>query len=255
MTWTDEMRGQFAAYVPGHTEGEIRAHFLDAWGVGLTESQIGNAKHALGVRSGTHGGRFEPGHEPANKGRTWDEFMPPESQERSRATQFRRGQMPHNGHQPLGSERVSKDGYVEVKVAARKRDPRSAHDNWVPKHRLAWERANGRPVPDGSIVVFADHDRENFAPENLVLMTRSEHAVVCHEHIEYHDRETCETAVVLARLMHKTYAATCHERICAACGATFRPEQPNQRRCRACIDAGRTVPRKRTTTHRGDEKA
>jgi len=198
--WTPERDGFMRAFVPGHTEPEIRAAFEERFGVELTVSQVANRKHALGVRSGTHGGRFEPGHESANKGRTWDEFMSPESQERSRATQFRPGLMPHNGHQPLGTERVSKDGYVEVKVARRKRDPRSAHDNWVPKHRLVWEQANGRPVPDGSVVVFADHDRGNFDPDNLVLMTLAEHGILSAHGPGYADRDTCLAARQCARL-------------------------------------------------------
>lgn len=59
MRWTDDMLGFMRDYVPGHTEGEIRAAFRERFGIVLTDSQIGNAKTRLGVRSGTCGGKVE----------------------------------------------------------------------------------------------------------------------------------------------------------------------------------------------------
>ncbi len=207
VSWTPERAEWFRGFVPGHTEREISAEHERVFGVPLTESQIGNAKIRLGVRSGTHGGRFEKGHTPANKGRTWDEVMPPESQERCRATQFKKGELPPNAHQPLGTERTDRDGYVWVKVAHRKTDPRSAHDNWVCKHRMAWEQANGRPVPKGCMVVFLDGDRTNFSPDNLALETHAEHAVIARHHIPYHDYESHEVARAIARMKSAKHAA------------------------------------------------
>lgn len=248
--WTPERDGFMRAFVPGHTEAEIRTAFAERFGVELTVSQVANRKHALGVRSGTHGGRFERGH----AGGFIDEEHKAAFLEAGRRTRFRKGQVPAN-LVPVGSERVSK-GYVWVKVREHY-DPDGHNDwrdLWVPKHRHVWELRHG-PLPDGSMVVFADHDNRNFDPENLVAMTKAQHSTICHQHIPYHDAESLRTAMAMTDLAHATFAAECRERTCLACGRRFVAEQPNQRRCRECIDAGRTAPRKRVTTHRGDDQA
>ena len=104
MKWTAERVAWFVKYVPGHSEREISAEHERLFGVPLSESQIGNAKSRFHVKSGTHGGRFVKGQKSWNKGRHWSDFMPPESQERSRATCFKRGNLPHNAlRNPIGT--------------------------------------------------------------------------------------------------------------------------------------------------------
>lgn len=234
--WTEDERTHLQEFAPGHSCAEIREEWRERYGVDLSRSQVKNAQSRFHARSCTVGGRFENGRVPGNKGLKWDDFMPPESQARCRATCFRPGNMPSNGHQPLGTERVEPDGYVLVKTAMRKTDPRSAHDNWAYKHRMVWEQANGRKVPDGSMVVFADGDKSNFDPDNLVCMTRAVHAVICHQHIWYHDRDSCESAILVARLKHRINEVACRQRACKSCGKTFEPEHPRQVRCLECID-------------------
>lgn len=202
LRWTDGMRSFFREAVPGRSEAEIADLFEAEFGIRLRRPQVRSAKAALGIGSGTHGGRFRPGHVPANKGRSWDDLgISEDAMERMRSTQFKPGSMPWNGASiPLGAERTGRDGYTWVKVAERKRDPASAHDNWVPKHRIVWEEANGRPVPDGCIVVFLDGDRSNFDPGNLAIETRAEHAVIARNGIAYRDAATHEAARAIARL-------------------------------------------------------
>jgi len=157
------------AFVPGHTETEIRAAFAERFGVELSVSQVADRKHALGVRSGTHGGRFVKGQ---HAGVPMDERHRAAFLDSGRRTRFRKGQVPAN-LVPVGSERVSK-GYVWVKVREHY-DPDGHNDwrdLWVPKHRHVWELGHG-PLPAGSMVVFADHDTRNFDPGNLVAMTKA----------------------------------------------------------------------------------
>lgn len=225
--------------IPGHQESEIRTAFAERFGIVLTESQIGNRKHTLGIKSGTHGGRFKDGTAPNNKGKRWKDFMPTESQERCRATQFEKGAFPHNTA-PLGAERVTKDGYIEVKVAMSP-SGRKSHDNWVAKHRLVWERTHGQPVPDGCIVVFADGDKSNFDPDNLVLETRAQHCAITAHRIDYADAETHATACAIAELSLAIGKASKHERKCKMCGRAFRPRFSRQRTCDICL--GRTTER------------
>lgn len=222
------------SYIPGHTEGEIIGAFRERFGLTLTNAQVGNAKQRLGIRSGTTGGRFRPGNVPVNKGRTWDEMgIPEECQERMRRGQFKRGHLPWTTR-PFGEERMTRDGYVEVHVAQRRSE--RANDQWVLKQRLVWERANGRKLAPDEMVVFADGDKTNFDPNNLVAVTRAEHAVINTQGIPYADRATLETAVNIARLKLGISAAERRPRTCRACGQTFTPRFARQRTCDACLE-------------------
>ena len=227
-------------YVPGHQEREIANAFEREFGIRLTRAQVKNAKTRLGVASGTHGGCFWPGHVPANRGRTWDEMgVPEESRERMRTGQFRPGQLPRNARDlPVGSERVNRDGYVEVKVEERPSGGGPAHDNWRPKAHIVWETANGRALRPGEVVVFADGDRSNLDPGNLVAMTRAEHNVIVTRGIPYADRATCETAIRIARVKMAASRASMRPRRCRRCGREFSPRYGHQRTCDAWLGRG-----------------
>jgi hypothetical protein len=110
--------------------------------------------------------RFVKGQEPPNKGKRIEEFMSKEGIERSSRTRFQPGQLPHNT-QPVVHERVSKDGYIYIKV--------SMTEKMVLKHRYVWEQANG-PVPDGHCVAFRDGNRQNCELSNLYLLSRGDNA-------------------------------------------------------------------------------
>ena len=202
--WTDERREWFVVFVPGHTEREISAEHERLFGFPLRESQIGNAKAKFGVKSGTHGGRFEKGNVPANKGRPWSEWMPPESAECARRTQFKPGQL--NGiskeldHGRLG-ERVTKDGYREIRVDPRKQP--HTMSSWIPLGAFNWMRANGRDWPDGCRCVHADGNQQNDDAGNIVPVPAELWPLVNGANpsaIPWHDRESLELAVMSARV-------------------------------------------------------
>jgi hypothetical protein len=233
--WTDEKRAWFRSFVPGHTESEISAEHERIYGTPLTRGQVKSMKGNLGVRSGTHGGRFEKGHESWNKGKTWDEIMPTESQERSRRTCFAKGNMPHNAEgKPLGCERVDCDGYTWVKVAERPSRP-DCNDNWKQKSWLVWEEANGRPVPPDTNIVFANGDKSDFRPENLVAVPRALWAVIARNGWGFHDAPSLRSCMLLAELKAKINAAELSPRECRRCGAEFAPRNKGQRTCDACL--------------------
>lgn len=83
-------------------------------------------------------------------------------------TSFPKGNQPAN-HRPIGSERLSKDGYIEVKIA----EPRK----WCGKHRVEWEKHHG-PIPKGHIVIFVDGNPLHWQIENLQMISRAEHAII-----------------------------------------------------------------------------
>ena len=246
----------FRSYAPGHTEREISAEHERLFGSPLSEGQIGNAKTRFGVKSGTHGGRFEKGAVPYNKGRSWDEQgRSPESQARSLATCFKKGEVhgPEGHVKPIGYERVdAKDGYVYVKV---KDTPQANvrgrfNDNFRPKHHVAWERANGVPVPPSTMIVFADHDKRNFDPANLVAVPRSIWAVISRKGLPYRDAASLKECMALAELYCGIAKAERSDRECGACGRTFRPRYRHQATCDACLAAGKKAPRRKRSGER-----
>lgn len=80
-------------------------------------------------------------------------------------TSFKSGNKPHNW-KVVGSTRVSKDGYVEVKMS----EPKT----WVQLHTIIWSAEHGE-IPESHCIVFVDGDKTNTRLSNLELITRAEH--------------------------------------------------------------------------------
>lgn len=123
-------------------------------------AQVTNYKNRNHISSGLTG-RFERGQEPWNKGVTG--YMG------ANKTSFKKGHKPPNW-KPIGSERVTKDGYVEVKV----RDG-CGQNNYELKHRIIWEARNGK-IPEGHIIAFKDGNKKNFDIDNLDCIPRTVNA-------------------------------------------------------------------------------
>lgn len=107
-------------------------------------------------------GCFKQGHTPWNKGTN---YCAPGSEH----TRFKKGNKPTTW-MPIGSERVTKDGYLERKATDTGYPPK----DWVAVSHIEWEKHNGRPVPKGHAVIFRDGDKRNFAPANLELISRAD---------------------------------------------------------------------------------
>lgn len=130
--------------------------------------------------------RFPKGHVPQNKGKK----MPPELRAKVESTFFKKGQKPHNTKFD-GYERINSEGYTEVRMAERV---------FVPKHRLIWKQHYGR-IPEGHIIIFADGDRRNFAIENLVCVSRGDHAIL-NKNKKY-GPEIAQNALLLSKLRNQ----------------------------------------------------
>ena len=157
----------------------------------------------------------------------------------------RRGGKPR---MPVGTERASKDGYVVIKVRP-EADKAMSKDNWMLKHVWVWEQANGRKLPKGHIVMFADRDKRNFDPENLVAVPRELIGVMNAMHSEWHDRETLEAAVTMAEIRRKrNYLMASMVRTCPCCGKKFdnlsrlKAGNVGSTVCPECGKAGRRPP-------------
>lgn len=108
-------------------------------------------------------GCFKPGGSPWNKGTSFT------AGGRSAETRFKKGNKPHTWR-PVGTERVTKDGYLQRKVT----DTGYSPDDYRMVHHLVWEEHTGAPVPKGHALIFRDGDKRNFDPTNLELVTRAE---------------------------------------------------------------------------------
>jgi hypothetical protein len=113
--------------------------------------------------------RFRPGQASHNKGK---KGCPPGSEK----GWFKPGQKPWTW-KPVGTERINREGCIEVRI----RNPSGKlWKNWKPKHRIIWEKAHGK-IPRGHVIIFADGNRLNLALDNLLMVSRSELAVMNHE--------------------------------------------------------------------------
>lgn len=150
-------------------------------------------------------------------------------------------------HVPIGTERRMK-GYIKVKVSDESGRPQSK-DNWMMKQRWIWEQSHGEPVPDDHLVMFADGDRRNFDPDNLVAVPRKLIGALNSGGFEWHDAESLNAAVALASLKSGINDALNRPRKCAVCGREFEPDYApsngkyTQRTCRDCLDRGLRAPK------------
>jgi len=225
MEWSEEMDEYFMQIVPGHTEGEIRKAFEEKFGVRLTEGQIGNRKNRLGIKSGTHGGRFKKGQKSWNKGKHPLEYMSSEQYVNVQKTQFKKGNSPNN-RLPVGSVRITGEGYRELKIA----EP----NKWRAFSNIVWELSNGK-IPPNHCVWHANKDRLDDRIENLVLVPRNLSSCISNLHIKYSDKESLETALNIARVITETNKKSRTGRTCKKCGRKFDARFGNQRTCDRCL--------------------
>jgi hypothetical protein len=168
--WTEEERRILKEMYPHHTAKEVaavlgrntssvhnQARFL---GVKPSRERLQQAGRELAKTEKSAAARFKVGHIPAGKGKKVSQ----ETYAKMRRTMFQKGHTPAN-HKEVGSERVSRDGYVEVKVA----EP----NTWRHKHRVIWEQANGK-IPKGCNIQFRNGDKTDIRLENLYIISRQE---------------------------------------------------------------------------------
>lgn len=106
--------------------------------------------------------QFPKGHTPFNKGKKQSDYMAPDAIERTKTTRFSKGNTPKN-HRPIGSQRVTKDGYTQVKTA----EP----GTWGYLQHIKWVEKNG-PIPEGMILACKSADKKNCDPDNWELISR-----------------------------------------------------------------------------------
>jgi len=153
-TDTPAVAARIGTAVPGvhHRANKLGLHKDPSW----------RREHSSRTQRGTdNSGRFRKGQRPWNKGMKGLQIG-------GIGTRFQNGHRPHTWR-PIGTERISKDGYRERKVT----DVGPNQRRYRAVHLLLWEQHNG-PLPSGHAVVFKDGNKSNITLDNLELVTRKE---------------------------------------------------------------------------------
>lgn len=184
MKYTDEMKQFILDNYKGRYNQELADLFNQKFNTNVTSRTIKSYKANNKLNSGLSG-KFRKGQTPHNKGKK----MPKEVYEKVKHTMFANGNVPPN-HRPVGSERISKDGYIEVKVA----EP----NKWRLKQRVVYEEAKGK-IPEGCTIIFLDGNKQNCNIDNLRCITRSELLYLNCNGLN-NSNEITETGILMARL-------------------------------------------------------
>ncbi len=179
--YTEEEKEFLKSFIPGHSYIDVAAEFTNRFRPVNTEQIIAYAKHHR-IRNGLDT-RFKKGRVPHNKGvkgvcgkgceRTW----------------FKKGAEALKT-KPVGTEVVI-DGYLKVKVA----EP----NVWKFKHRLVWEKVHGE-IPKGHLIIFKDNNSLNCDLDNLLCISRAEHAVINNKGLGKYMDELKDVVVNIAKL-------------------------------------------------------
>ena len=186
----------------GKSTIELSKEINKVFNMNTTADNIQNLKSRIKRKDGfifepaRNDGCIKKGNIPKNKGKSWDEYMSKEAQEKSRRTTFKKGNIPPN-HREIGEERISKDGYIEIKLK-----DGCLNKNWQLKHRYIYEQHYGS-IPKGHKVIFLDGNKNNFNIDNLKLISDAEELIMNNNNLRYNKKELTETGYLIAKIINK----------------------------------------------------
>lgn len=184
--YTDKQLAWVEAHQVGITRKQLHSRFNAKFKTAVNFNSIVNLCSRHNLKSGITGGQFKSGDTPWNLGVTG--YMG------ANATSFKKGQTPKN-HRPVGSERITKDGYIEIKIA----EP----NVWQLKHIVEWQKVNGK-LPKSHCIRFLDNDRANCHIDNLYCIHRGVHARVNHKNPANTDCSQLNKAIIVSEQLSYT---------------------------------------------------
>lgn len=165
IAWTGEMKAIVAKLYPDTPTADVARR------LGVSESSVYNQAAVLGIRKSAAYLASPAACRLRRGGKPWNTGMKG-LQIGGVGTRFQPGHVGGRAaevYQPIGSERITRDGYLERKI----HDGLPRQSRWRAVHLLLWEEANGR-VPPGHAVAFRDGDKRNLNLDNLHLVSRAD---------------------------------------------------------------------------------
>lgn len=157
--YTDDIINFLREIAPGKTYKEIVEIFNKKYDLEMTVKKLSSL---LGRKNKTGTtGCFRKGFIPWNKGK--------KGYVGANKTSFKKGNKPKNWR-PVGSERIDDEGYTLIKVS----NEGGMLKRWALKHRVVWEQHHKKKIPKGSVIIFADGNKNNLSIDNLLCVTREE---------------------------------------------------------------------------------
>ena len=177
----------------GKYSKELAEMFNQHFNTNITAKEIAYFRRNHKLKSGLTG-QFKKGNVAHNKGKKQIEYMNQESIERTKETRFKKGNKPKN-YRPVESERITKDGYIEVKVA----DP----NKWETKNKIIYKQYFG-DIPKGHKIIYADGNKLNNDINNLILVSNNEELIMNRHKLRTEDIELTKTGYLIAKVIDKT---------------------------------------------------
>lgn len=158
--YTDEIINFLREIAPGKTYKEVVEIFNKKYDLEITTKKLSSLLGRKKIKTGT-AGCFRKGFIPWNKGK--------KGYIGANRTSFKKGDKPKNWR-PIGSERINDEGYTLIKVS----NKGGMWKRWALKHRVVWEQHHKKKIPKGSVIIFADGNKNNLSIDNLLCVTREE---------------------------------------------------------------------------------
>lgn len=192
--WTEEELEFLREVYPYYPNKEIAEMLKDKFGFEVTDKQLANARknNDLPKKVIPNSGCYRKGDVPWNKGKGMSE----EVKEKVKGTWFKKGNVPTN-HRSVGSTRLTKDGYKEIKVAEPNR--------WELYHRYLYEKAHGVELAKNEAVIFADGDKSNFDTDNLVKVNRTNLLYLNNNNLIFDNPELTKAGVNVSKVAEKIF--------------------------------------------------
>lgn len=187
--YTEEEHSFLRCFIHGHTYKEITAEFNKRFDEPITEGKLKSYMSRYKINNGLKG-YFPKGHIPYNKG------MKGICAKGSEKAWFKKGHIPKNAR-PMGSERINKDGYIEIKV--REHKTKDKPNTFERKHRVIWEEAHGE-IPQGHVIIFKDGDKTNCNLSNLAVILRAEHQQMTRKGLRSENPKLTEIGILIAKM-------------------------------------------------------
>lgn len=193
--YSEEQAGFIRENYASRSAAELTELCNALFGTAFTRRQIKTFVQNNRIKSGRTG-CFPKGHKPWNAGTKGRGLTG------ANRGSFRKGAVPAN-RKPLWTERIGKNGFVEMKVPE-KNPYTGAPTRYRHKQVYLWEQAHGS-VPAGMVVSFVDGDQANFELGNLMLISRAVLLVLNQFRYKVAPKETKPAILALAKLRVKIH--------------------------------------------------